>query len=25
VEVSIEEDQIVIRRSGEPDSDDGDQ
>jgi hypothetical protein len=24
VEVSIEEDQIVIRRSGEPDSDDGD-
>jgi hypothetical protein len=25
VEVSIEEDQIVIRRSGEPDSEDGDQ
>ncbi len=25
VEVSIEEDQIVIRRSGEPDADDGDQ
>jgi hypothetical protein len=25
VEVAIEEDQIVIRRSGEPDSDDGDQ
>ena len=25
VEVSIEEDQIVIRRSGEPDADDGDE